>query len=205
MTHRVTVGLRSSFQTRPEQRIEELWRIAAGPIRRARAQNRSGLRVTVAPIHLIVELTSLRPKSCVDRLVSSDERSVTPILVLRVCLIHEPVALAKIKISCSGEKALLPPCIVLVVFSFCDAAASSNIRLVMPKLVLRVSLSHEPVALANINSFAAVRKIFFRLGSGPGARSDGSCLKILCRLKLKQYRKTMLRRPVEETPQGFFH
>ena len=50
MTHRVTVGLRSSFQTRPEQRIEELWRIAAGPIRRARAQNLSGLRVAVAPI-----------------------------------------------------------------------------------------------------------------------------------------------------------
>ena len=104
----------------------------------------------MAPIHLIVELTSLRPKCCVGRLVSSDERLVTPILVLRVGIIHELVALAKIILSCRGEEDLPPPWIVLVVFSFCDVAASSNKRLVIPALVLRVGLSHEPVALAKI-------------------------------------------------------
>ena len=48
---------------------------------------------------------------------------------------------------------------------------------VIPMLALRVSLSHEPVALAKINSLVAVRKISSRLGSAPEARGDGICLK----------------------------
>ena len=40
------------------------------------------------------------------------------ILVLRVGLSHEPVALTKIKVSYRGENNLLPPWIVLVVLSF---------------------------------------------------------------------------------------
>ena len=72
---------------------------------------------------------------------------------------------------------ILPPWIVLVVFSFCNVTASSNKRLVMRMLVLRVGLSHEPVALANINSLTAVRNIFSQLGSAPGARGDSSRLK----------------------------
>ena len=112
-----------------------------------------------------------------EEVASSNKRLVMPILVLRVGLSHEPVALAKIKISCRGEIYPLPPWIVLVVFSFYDMSASSNKRLVMPMLVLRVGLGHEPVALANVNYLVAARKISPRLGSASGARGDGLCLK----------------------------
>ena len=131
----------------------------------------------MTPIHQIVKLAPLRPKCCVDRHALSDERLVTPILVLRVGLSHGPVALAKIKVSCRGDNDFLPLWIVLVVFSFYSVTASSNKRLVMPTPVLRVGLSHEPVALAKISSLAAARKISSRLGSAPGARADGPCLK----------------------------
>ena len=66
---------------------------------------------------------------------------------------------------------------MLVVFAFYDVTASSNKRLMTPTLVLRVGLSHEPVALAKISSLAVARKISSRLGSVPGARVNGLCLK----------------------------
>ena len=81
----------------------------------------------------------------------SNKRLVVPTLVLRVGLSHELVALTEIRISCRGENDLLP--IALIVYSFCDVIALSSKRLVMPTLVLRVGLSHESVALANIKNF----------------------------------------------------
>jgi hypothetical protein len=71
---------------------------------------------------------------------------------LRVGLSHELVALAEIRVSCRVENDLLP--IALIVYSFCDVIALSSRRLVMPTRVLRVGLSHEPVALAEISSRA---------------------------------------------------
>ena len=46
---------------------------------------------------------------------------------------------------------------MLVVFSFYNVTASSNKRSVMPTLVLRVGLIHEPVDLAKISSLAVAR------------------------------------------------
>ena len=77
---------------------------------------------------------------------------VTPILILWVGLRHEPVALAEIgENSYRGENNFFRLRVGLLVV--CDRIASSKRRLVMPFLVLRASLFHEPVALARIKIF----------------------------------------------------
>ena len=97
------------------------------------------------------------------------------------------MALAEIRISCRGENDLLP--IALIVYSFCDVTALSCRRLVMPTRFLRVGLSHEPVALVEISSRAAVRKISSRLGSALRARVDSFCLKKHPQQKLRAFTK----------------
>ena len=75
-----------------------------------------------------------------------------PILVLRVGLIHEPVALVEIGKTLAAVRNNFSRLRVgrLVV---CDRIVSSNKRLVMPFLVLRAGLIHGPVALARTENY----------------------------------------------------
>ena len=104
---------------------------------RPRARSRSGLRVEAASIYLIAEMGFLRPKSRVNRLVTS--------MMQTFCLTT----------SCD---AVPPLCWSVLVTARC--------RLVMPVLALRVGLSHGLWASCDAGPHSTSRSQSRACGSG---------------------------------------